>query len=79
MAIHEIGPAQNTVCAPGMARITAKNKQKLLKSDFSEATWLNTVHAVAKNKVSLGIVLWLITLSQRWEENVCLLSFLSDQ
>lgn len=79
MAIHEICPAQNTVCLPGMARVTAKNKQKLLKSEFSEATWLNTVHAVAKHKVSLGIVLWLITLSQRWEENVSLLSLQCDQ
>lgn len=79
MAIHEICPAQNTVCSPGMARITAKNKQKLLNSDFSEASLLNTVLAVAKHKKSFGTVLWLIALSQRWEEIVCLLSFLSDQ
>lgn len=47
MAIHELLPAQDTVCLPGMARLTAKNKHKLLKSDVSEATWLNAVLAVA--------------------------------
>lgn len=78
MAIHEISAAQNTVGLPGVAGVTAKDKQKLLKSDFSEAAWLNTVHAVAKHKASLGVVLWLITLSQSWQENVCLLPFRSD-
>lgn len=57
MAIHETFPAQNTVCLPGKARITAKNKQKLLKWNSSEAAWLNTVRVVAKHKKSWGMLL----------------------
>lgn len=57
MAIHETCSAQSTVCLPGMAGVTAKNKQKLLKWNSSEAAWWNTVHAVAKYKMSWGVVL----------------------